>query len=216
MSLLVNPGAYPKARVDVTLSSDDNIVHLPEPDAPVDEKVSADDDAGNNGATIAEPTAPGLISSIVLKQSKPSVADRVLNIVPPSGRHGRKHPPPAIKWSNLVPLADQVMTQVELPPFRGPHSPLDLVAIEFIFRHIFEAFQQISQVVASGVMSANDNKPLKRFHQPSLKKVLMSRYPCVLFLYLTTCYNSNVCYSVGHPMLMSHQEMMSRNQLMCW
>jgi hypothetical protein len=34
--------------------------------------------------------------------------------------------------SNPVPLADQVMTQVELPPYRGPRSPLDLVAIEIM------------------------------------------------------------------------------------
>jgi hypothetical protein len=156
-------------------------VHLSEPNAPVDQKVSAGDDAENNGATSVEPTAPGLISSLVLKQSKPFAADRVLAIVPPFGRHGRKSPPTAIKWSNPVPLANQVMTHVELPPYRRPRSPLDLVAIEFIFRHIFEEFQQISQAAASGVMSANDNKPLKRFRWPSLKKALMSRYSCVLF-----------------------------------
>jgi hypothetical protein len=53
------------------------------------------------------------------------------------------------------------MTQIELPPYRGPRSPLDLVAIEFIFGHIFKAFQQISQAAAAGAMSADDNKPLE-------------------------------------------------------
>jgi hypothetical protein len=41
---------------------------------------------------------------------------------------------------NPVPQTNQVMNQVEFPPFRGPSSPLDLVAIKIIFGHIFEAF----------------------------------------------------------------------------
>jgi hypothetical protein len=45
-----------------------------------------------------------------------------------------------VKQSNLVPHADQVMTQVELPPFRGPCSPLDLVVVEIVFGCIFKAF----------------------------------------------------------------------------
>jgi hypothetical protein len=32
------------------------------------------------------------------------------------------------------------MTQVEFPPYHGPHSSLDLVAIEIIFERIFEEF----------------------------------------------------------------------------
>jgi hypothetical protein len=32
------------------------------------------------------------------------------------------------------------MTQIELPPYRGPRSPLDVDAIEIIFGHIFEVF----------------------------------------------------------------------------
>jgi hypothetical protein len=64
------------------------------------------------------------------------------------------------------------MSQVELPPCRGPRSPLDLVAIKIIFGHIFEAFHRISQADATIVMSTDDNKPVKRFHRP-LKKVLV-------------------------------------------
>jgi hypothetical protein len=126
--------------MDINLSSDDEAVHPPEPDAPIDQKVLADDDIGDVKASSVEPTALGPIGSGMSETSKPSAADQVL-IVPPSGRCGRKLPPPATKLSNLVPPADQVMTQVELPPYRGPHSPLDLVAIEFIFGRIFEAFQ---------------------------------------------------------------------------
>jgi hypothetical protein len=126
--------------VDVTLSSDDDTMHLLVPDVPVDQAVSAGHDAGDDGVTLAELTAPGLISSIEPEQSKPSTAGQVLAIVPPSGRRGRKHPPLATKRSKSIPSADQVMTQVELPPYHGPCCTLDLVAIEFIFGCIFEAF----------------------------------------------------------------------------
>jgi hypothetical protein len=76
----------------------------------------------------------------MFEESKPSTADWVL-VVPPSGKRGRKCPPPATKQSKPVPLVVQVMTQVELPPHRGPHSLMDSIAIEIIFGRIFEAFQ---------------------------------------------------------------------------
>jgi hypothetical protein len=37
-------------------------------------------------------------------------------------------------------LANEMMTQIELPPYRGPQNPLDLVAMEIIFGRLFEAF----------------------------------------------------------------------------
>jgi hypothetical protein len=32
------------------------------------------------------------------------------------------------------------MTQIELPPYRGPRSPLNLVVVEIIFVHTFDVF----------------------------------------------------------------------------
>jgi hypothetical protein len=52
------------------------------------------------------------------------------------------------------------MTQVELSPYHGPHSPLDLVAVEIIFWHIFEAFHRMSQATATGPMPVAEDKPL--------------------------------------------------------
>jgi hypothetical protein len=49
-------------------------------------------------------------------------------------------PPPTLKCKQSKPPPDQVMTQIELPPYHGPRSPLDLVAVEIIFGHLFEAF----------------------------------------------------------------------------
>jgi hypothetical protein len=126
--------------VDVNLSNDDDAIPMSKPDKPTVQKGSTGDDTGDGGVTSAELIIPGLISSAVPEQSKPSTIDRVLAIVPPSGRRGRKRPPPATKRSKPITSVDQVMSQVELPPYHGPRSTLDLVAIKIIFGYIFEAF----------------------------------------------------------------------------
>jgi hypothetical protein len=43
------------------------------------------------------------------------------------------------------------MTQIELPPYRGPRSPLDLVAIEIIFGRLSEAFRHASQAAGTQI-----------------------------------------------------------------
>jgi hypothetical protein len=126
--------------VDINLSSNDEAVHLSMPGAPADHKMPIIDDAEDEGVTSAEPTSPGPIGSGVHEKSKPFAADQVLS-VPPSSRRGRKHLHAATRRSNPVPPIDQVMTQVEHHPYHGPRNPLDSVAIEIIFRRIFEAFQ---------------------------------------------------------------------------
>jgi hypothetical protein len=67
------------------------------------------------------------------------------------------------------------MIHVELPPFRGPHSPLDLIVIKIIFGHIFEEFRRISQAAAAGTTSTADDKPSKRSRQSPLRQVLALR-----------------------------------------
>jgi hypothetical protein len=141
--------------MEVELSSDDDDVPRLKPDAPTDQKVQAGDDTGDGGASSVEPTAHNLISSA---------------IAPFAGGRGHKLPPPATKRSRLIPQIDQVMTQVELPPYCGPCSPLDLVAIEIIFGRIFKAFQQLSQAAATA-----DDKPKKKMHHLPLKKVLAQK-----------------------------------------
>jgi hypothetical protein len=107
---------------------------------------------------------------------KPSVADRA-SVKPPAGRSGRKCPRAIIKQPNPVPQADQVITQIELLPYRGCRSPLDLVAVEIIFGCIFEAFCQMSEAAAAGAMPVSGDKPPQnKAHQVPLKKTLASRY----------------------------------------
>jgi hypothetical protein len=124
--------------VNVVLSSGDEATH-----SPVHLKVLAVDDAGNMGAILAEALIPGPIEASAPGNHRSRTADQV-PIVPPTGGCDRKCLHIAARWSDLVPLVDQVMTQVELPPYRGPHNPLDLIAIEIIFGRMFEAFQRIS------------------------------------------------------------------------
>jgi hypothetical protein len=73
-------------------------------------------------------------------QTDPSTVDQAALGAPSAGRHKRKRPPTVPKCKQTKTLAHQVMTQIELPLYRGPRSPLNLVAIEIIFGHLFEAF----------------------------------------------------------------------------
>jgi hypothetical protein len=75
---LQTQGLYPEARVDVEVSSDEDIVLGPKPDVRADQKkASTSDDTGDGGVSSAEPIAPNLINSDVLKQFDPSAAVRV-------------------------------------------------------------------------------------------------------------------------------------------
>jgi hypothetical protein len=127
--------------MDVEVSNDEDVVPGPKPDASVSQKkASTNNDTGDEGVSSVEPNAPNPISSGAPKQLDPSIAHWILAIAPPTSGHWCKRPPPATKRNKLILQADQVMTQVELPPIHRPHSPLDLVAIEMIFGRIFNAF----------------------------------------------------------------------------
>jgi hypothetical protein len=54
------------------------------------------------------------------------------------------------------------MTQLEIPPYRRPRSPLDLVAVENIFGHLFKAFQYASRAAGTGTLAGDDSQPLKK------------------------------------------------------
>jgi hypothetical protein len=108
------------------------------------------DDADGGGATSAEHVTPNPINSNLLEQAHPSVIDRVKAIAHLTSGQKRKHPPPALKRKQSKPPADQVMTQIELPPYSGSRSPLDLVAVEIIFERLFEGFRHASQADGAG------------------------------------------------------------------
>jgi hypothetical protein len=76
------------------------------------------DDADGRGATSAEDIAPNPID--MLGQAHPLVVDQVESTAPSAGGQKMKCPPPALKHKQSKPLANQVMTQIELPPYHRP------------------------------------------------------------------------------------------------
>jgi hypothetical protein len=110
---------------------------VPKTNALVDKKKSAGDNVEDGGVSSAEPITPNPISFDASGQSDPFTTARVAAPILPTGKHGHKCPLSAPKHNRPL---DQVMTQIEIPSDRGPHSPLDLVAIEIIFGCIFEVF----------------------------------------------------------------------------
>jgi hypothetical protein len=66
-------------------------------------------------------------------QTNPSATDWAALGAPSASGHKWKRPPTVPKREKIKTSVDQVMTQIELPPYRGPQSLLDLVAIEIIF-----------------------------------------------------------------------------------
>jgi hypothetical protein len=64
---------------------------------------------------------------------------------------------------------------MELPPYHGPKSPLDLVAIEIIFGHLFEAFRRTSQAVGVESSIGGDTQPLKKKRALMLKSIVAPR-----------------------------------------
>jgi hypothetical protein len=127
------------------------------------------------GGSLAEPIAPNSIRSDALRQTDPSITDRVASPTPPVGRRRHTRLPPVPKWEHALTSSDQVMIQIELPPNHGPRSPLDLVTIEIIFGCLFEVFQHVSQDAGTGTSTDIDNPPKKKTRQPSLKKILVPR-----------------------------------------
>jgi hypothetical protein len=131
---------YLDHQVDVELlDGDDNVLKEP-----------TDDDADDGGATSAEIIAPNPIVSNMVGQAHPSVADRVDATSPPASGQKRKRPSSALKRKQSKIPSDQVMIQIELPPYRGPWSSVDLVDVEIIFGCLFEAFWHASQAAGAG------------------------------------------------------------------
>jgi hypothetical protein len=67
------------------------------------------------------------------------------------------------------------MTQIELPPYCGPQSPLILVVVEIIFGHLFEAFQHTSQAAGTGTSAGGATQLSKKTHGPPLKSIIVPR-----------------------------------------
>jgi hypothetical protein len=76
-----------------------------------------------------------------------------------------------------------VTTHIELPPYRGPQSPLNLVAIEIIFGRLFEAFQNTSQAISAGTSAGADNQLTKKAWALPTMKMLVPWYVMTFLLF---------------------------------
>jgi hypothetical protein len=87
-----------------------------------------------------DPIAPNPTDSSVMGDTRPSAVDQIATASSGS-RQKKKNILLVSKRKQPTPLADQVMTHIELPSYRGSQSPLDLVAVEIVFGHLFKASQ---------------------------------------------------------------------------
>jgi hypothetical protein len=102
-------GLYPKTRIDVEVSSDED-ARL-KPDALAHQKKASDGhDIEDGGVSSAEPIAPNLISSSAPEQSNPSATAQVTTTILLSGGHGCKRPPSATRRTKPLPQVDKVMS----------------------------------------------------------------------------------------------------------
>jgi hypothetical protein len=83
-----------------------------------------------------------------------SAADQTTTVVPSGSDQQKKKRVVLVSKRKQPTSSDQVITKV--PPYRGPQSPLDLVAIEFVFGCLFEAFRHTSQVAGTGTSAGAD------------------------------------------------------------
>jgi hypothetical protein len=146
------------------LDGDDNVLKEP-----------TGDDSDDGGATSVDHIAPNLIGSNMMGQAHPSAADRVDATAPSASGQKRKRPPSALKRKQSKTPVDQVMTQIKLSPYCEPRSSLDLVDIEIIFGHFFEAFRHASQAASDRTLAGGATQPVKKTREPPLKSILTPR-----------------------------------------
>jgi hypothetical protein len=85
-----------------------------------------------------ETLTPNPIRSSSAGETHPSVADQVASIAPSGGGQKKKYVVLGTKRKQAKIVTGQVI--IELPPYNGPRSPLDIVVVEHIFGRLFKAF----------------------------------------------------------------------------
>jgi hypothetical protein len=174
--------------------------------------VPAGDDAGRQGAPSTESTASNPIESSMMKQICPSVINQITIVVPSGSGQQKKRIVLASKRKQPA-SSNQVIT--ELPPCRGPQSPLNLVAVEFVFGRLFKAFRHTSQVAGTRTLAGADTQPTKKYRAPSMKKILAPRYATILtctLLFANSIYILMMRLSVGNIRQLNHRRKLSNRR----
>jgi hypothetical protein len=173
---LVTQDLYPNLEIDVALSDEDNVG----PNEPVG------DDARGNGVPSAETLAPNLIGSCSVGVTCPSAIVQAVPTVPSADDQKKKHVMLGTKRKHNKAADDQVI--IELPSYRGPQSPHDIVIVEHLSGHLFEAFQHRSQAPRTQAPTGDGAQPSKRARAPSLKKLFVPKYVLPFFLILSSIF----------------------------
>jgi hypothetical protein len=93
-------------------------------------------------------------------ESRPSAVDQTTTTAASDGGQKKKCVVLGTKRKPDRAPANQVI--IELPPYHGPRSPLDLVAVDHIFGRVFEAFRHVSQAARTSTSAGDDAQPSKR------------------------------------------------------
>jgi hypothetical protein len=73
----------------------------------------------------------------------------------------------------------EVISLIKLPPYQGPHSPLDLVPSEIVFYRLFESFHQMSWDKTNdptASVGTNSQPPKKAHGTLATRKILVANY----------------------------------------
>jgi hypothetical protein len=198
---LVTRDLYPDLEIDVAMSDEDNVG----PNGPVG------DDAGDNRAPSAETLTPNPVGSSSAGETCPSVVDQVVPTAPSGDGQKKKSIVLGTKHKHDKVADDNVI--IELPPYHGPRSPLDIVVVEQIFRHLFEPFRHISQAARTDIPAGDDAQPSKRARAPSLKKLLVPKYVTAFLLISSSILILVLTLRLSTGNL---QQVVHRNQLIKW
>jgi hypothetical protein len=127
-----------------TLSDEDNAG----PNEPIG------DDAGGNGVPSAKTLTPNPIGSSSAGETHPSATDQAVPTTPSGGGQKKKRVVLGTKRKHNKAADDQVT--IELPPYHGPRSPMDIVVVKHLFGRLFEVFRHISQAVRTDAPTGDD------------------------------------------------------------
>jgi hypothetical protein len=150
------------------------------------------DDAEGNGAPSVETLTPNLIRSSSAAETCPSATNQAPSTAPSGGGQNKKC---IVLGTTCMPdkvVSNQVI--IELPLYRGPQSPLDIVIVEHIFGCHFEAFEHISHAARTDTSTGDDAQPPKRARALSLKRLLVPKYVITLLAY--SVINLDPCSSI--------------------
>jgi hypothetical protein len=112
-------------------------------------------------------------------ESCPSAADQTTTTAPLGDGQKKKRVVLGTKRKQDKAPADQVIT--ELPPYRGPQSPLNLVDVEHIFECLFEVFWHVSHEARTDTSAGHDAQPSKKAWVPLLRRMIMPKYVMISF-----------------------------------